>query len=387
MSVPPSRSVAAWLTALALVLASAASLCAQTAITSITTQLITGTPTTATADNGTETVTFDNNQLQVINFSAGGTTYYAAASAQEAIIRRNTASDTYGADHYSQWYAYSGTSGHPTYEGVYESNANTALLGNNLYEGSDNLFTNNNGNTQSSDDVERLDFILNQSGETATNGQAFAVFDRGNASNHDSFKIAVITAVDSNGNPTAYGGKLITVTPSEYDTSANPVGNQNYTVFRYDDTTSVNNISDSDNAVTGAGIVSTDLGDQGVGGVVLTMSQLGISSGTTIYGYSIMAADVYTSATSAVTINTTISADLVNYLNTSIYPTNTSDNTTTGDGNYGGIDLMAVNGLEFSTTKMTPEPAAYGAIFVGLSLAALFLLRRRRAAPVSALGA
>src|SRR6185312_1829547 len=148
---------------------------------------------------------------------------------------------------------------------------------------------------------------------------------------------------------------------------------------------SPSNISDSDNAVTGS-IVSTDLGTQGVGGVVLTMAQLGITSGTTIYGYSIMAADVYSTGTSAVTINSTVSSDLVNYLNTSIYPTNTSDNTTTGDGNYGGIDLMAVNGLEFSTTKLTPEPATYGAVFVGLSLAAFGLLRRRRTA-VSALGA
>jgi hypothetical protein len=99
-----------------------------------------------------------------------------------------------------------------------------------------------------------------------------------------------------------------------------------------------------------------------------------------------MAADVYSTATTSVSINATVSSDLVNYLNTSIYHTNTSDNTTTGDGSYGGIDLMAVNGIEFSTTKLTPEPATYGAIFVGLSLAAFGLLRRRRAA-LSALGA
>jgi hypothetical protein len=383
----PPRAAAPWLAALTLALAGTAGLRAQIAINSISTTLVTGTPTTTSADNGAETVTFDNNQLEVSSFTTtSGATYFANVAATKAIIDRNPGGDTFAPNEYSQWYAYTGTSGSPTYEGTYQSNANTALLGNNLYEGSDNLFTNDNGNTQSSNDVERLDFILNQSGESATTGQAFAVFDRGNDSNHDSFKIAVITAVDANGNPTAYGGNLITVTPAEYDTSLNPEANQNYTVFRYDDTASPSNISDSDNVVTGASIASTDLGTQGVGGVVLTMAQLGITSGTTIYGYSIMAADVYSTATTAVTINATVSADLTNYLNTSIYPTNTSDNTTTGDGNYGGIDLMAVNGIEFSTTKVTPEPAAYGALFVGLSLAAFAFLRRRRPA-VSALGA
>ncbi len=347
---------------------------AQSAITSVTTEIISGTPTTVTENS--ESVTFDNNQDAVISFTTATSTYYAAASAQEAIIDRDPTNDTYAPNQMSIWYAYTGTSTNPTFEGTYQTNGNTALLGNNLYEGSDNLFVNDNGNTQSSGDIERLDFVLNKTGESATTGQAFAVFDRGNDTNHDSFKIAVITAVDSNGNPTAYGGDLITVTPNDYDTSSNPVANQNYTVFRYD---TEDNLSAWDNNVTGSHVDSTDLGTQGVGGTVLTLANLGISAGTTIYGYSIMASDVYTTSTSAVTINAAISADLVNYMNTTYYPNNTSDNTTAGDGSYGGIDLMDVNGIEFSTTRVTPEPATYGLIFAGLGVVAFALFRRRSA--------
>jgi hypothetical protein len=322
-------------------------------------------------------VTFDNDQEAITSFrTTSGTIYYAVAQAQTAFIDRDPTADTYAPNQTSLWYAYTGSATNPTYLGTDQTNANTALLGNNLLEGSDNLLTNNNGNTQSSDDVERLDYILNTNGQTTTN-ESFAVFDRGNDTNHDSFKIAVITGIDSNGNPTSYGGNLITVTPSNYDTSANPVANQSYTVFRYDNATSPDNLTAWDNNVTGTHIASTDQSSQGIGGVVITLASLGLTSGATVYGYSIMAADVYTTGTASVAITTSISADLVNYMNTTYYPSNTSDNTTVGDGNYGGIDLMDVNGVEFSTTQVTPEPAVYGGVLLALALA-VFALRPRR---------
>lgn len=354
---------------------------AQLAISSMTTQIVTGTPSTTTQDGNS--VTFDNNLDEVTAFTTTtGATYYANASSTIAIVDRDPTNDTYAANHYSQWYSYTGTSRSPTFQGVYESSPTSALLGNNLYEGASNLFVNDNGNTQSSGDVERVDFILSTAGESATSGQAFAVFDSDKATSHQTFKIAVVTAVDSNGNPTAYGGDLITVTSSDYDTTTNPVGNENYTVFRYD---TGNTLSTSDSEVTGTSVLAANTGTAGIGGVALTMAELGITSGETIYGYSIMAADVYTTSTSAVAITTTISADLVNYNNTTVYPTDTSNNTTTGDGNYGGLNLADVNGIEFSTTEVTPEPAAYGAAFVGLSLLGAVWIRRRRSASLSGL--
>jgi hypothetical protein len=363
-----------------------AGLRAQTAISTINLDWVTGTATSVVADN--QTVTYDNDQEQVYSFkTTTGTTYYTAAEAQTALIQRDPTKDTYAPNELSVWYASTGTGTSLTYLAPDSTNANTVLLGNNLYRGSDNLLTNDNGNTQSSDDVERLDFILDTSGEHATTDQAFAVFDRGNATNHDSFKIAVITGIDSNGNPTSYGGDLITVSANDYDTAGNPIANQSYTVERYD---TGDNLSAQDNNIetqtsTGAPltIASTDQSSQGVGGVVLSLANLGIAAGTTIYGYSIMAADVITTGTASIAINATISSELVNYMNTTYFPSNTSDNGTTGDGNYGGIDLAAVNGVEFSSIAPTPEPAAYGAVLAGLALGAL-ALRRRGGRPKSA---
>jgi len=359
---------------------------AQTAIASVGLTWTTGTSTQVTADG--QTATYDNNDEMLLNFqTTSGIRYYYSGSAQTALIQRDPTKDTYAPNELSIWYASTGTGTSLQYLASDATNANTVLLGDNFYRGSDNLFTNSNGNTQSSDDVERLDFILNTAGQNATTDQAFAVFDRGNATNHDSFKIAIITGIDTNGNPTSYGGNLVTVTANNYDTAGNPISNQTYTVERYD---TGNDLSAEDNNITtqtttGAPltIATTDESSQGVGGVVLTLANLGITAGTKIYGYSIMASDVITTGTGVITINATISSELVNYMNTTYYPSNTSDNTSTGDGNYGGIDLAAVNGVEFSSFAPTPEPAVYGAVLAGLALG-VFALRRRGRQPKSA---
>jgi hypothetical protein len=352
---------------------------AQSAISSVGLTWTTGTSTQVTADG--QTATYDNNDEMLLNFkTTSGTSYYYDGQAQTALIQRDPTHDTFAPNELSIWYASTGTGTSLQYLASDATNANTVLLGDNFYRGSDNLFTNSNGNTQSSDDVERLDFILNTAGENATTDQAFAVFDRGNATNHDSFKIAIITGIDTNGNPTSYGGNLVTVTANNYDTAGNPIANQTYTVERYD---TGNNLSAEDNNITtqtttGAPltIATTDESSQGVGGVVLSLANLGISAGTKIYGYSIMASDVITTGTGVVTITNTVSAELVNYMNTTYYPSNTSDNTSVGNGNYGGIDLAAVNGVEFSSIAPTPEPSVYGAVLAGLALG-VFALRRR----------
>ncbi len=369
----------------------ASKLHAQAAIASMGLTWTTGTASQVTADG--QTATYDNNDEMLLNFkSTSGQTYYTTDEAQEALIQRDPSKDTFAPNELSIWYASTGTGTNLQYLASDATNANTVLLGDNFYRGSDNLLTNSNGNTQSSDDVERLDFILNTAGENATTDQAFAVFDRGNATNHDTFKIAIITGIDTNGNPTSYGGNLITVTANNYDTAGNPIANQSYTVERYD---TGDNLSAQDNNIvtqttTGAPltIATTDESSQGVGGVVLSLASLGLGTsglpvGTTIYGYSIMASDVYTTGTAAIAINSTISADLVNYMNTTYYPSNTSDNTSTGDGNYGGIDLAAVNGVEFSSIAPTPEPSVYGAVLAGLALG-VFALRRRGRQPKAA---
>ena len=60
----------------------------------------------------------------------------------------------------------------------------------------------------SSGNIERLDFTWNQAFTTDPSTLAFAVFDRGVATAHDAFTIAIVTGVNASGVPTSYGGYL-----------------------------------------------------------------------------------------------------------------------------------------------------------------------------------
>ena len=103
-----------------------------------------------------------------------------------------------------------------------------------------------------------------------------------------------------------------------YATSQSSAGgrrDQGFRRFRY-------STGDAINAAT----ASTELGREGVGGWLITASDLGLTTGTQIYGYALMAADV----------TATNSTQLMDWTGPTCYPT-TTDATTCG----GGIDLAA----------------------------------------------
>ena len=165
------------------------------------------------------------------------------------------------------------------------------------------------------------------------------MFDRGNAGAHDAFTLAIVTGVDANGVPTAYGGFIKVA--AGWGGTTNPVASQNYNLFRY---------SNGDNLT--ASTSHTETNTQGIGGVVIKVSDVNLPAGSQVYGYSLMGNDV----------NPTTASDLLNVANTNVYPANTSDST------GGGIDLAAVNGLEI---REVPEPG-------GLGVAGHWRFRRRR---------
>jgi hypothetical protein len=338
----PTRLARA-LAAVGSVLLLAPALLAQIAVTQITTS------STNQSNQNINGDSFGRETVAVTTFKDGaGNIYDANSVAGNAYVRRNTGVGN--ANNSSVWYADgSSTDFAATYANTYDS----LLLGNNLLRGSDNTFANGSGTNTGN--IERLDFLFNPSGITATIATAFAVFDRGNATEHDTVSIAVITGWDSINNvPTSYGGVLVTLSPASYGTT-NPTANFDYHLFRYSNGSNLGSPYWDDNAETGA---------QGIGGATISMSDLGISAGTTIYGYSLIAGDV-----TAATINNNM-ANLVDWNNTTYYST-----TTDGNSGGGGIDLSAVNGVLYN--KRVPEPSTYGAIFVGLS-AAFFGWRRYR---------
>ena len=322
---------------------------AQSAITTISTTTTTGTPTTVT---GTNTITFDNNDTKLTSFTTASATYNVTGLATTAYTRRGTAATSVAANNSSVWYDQGANS--TTMQSSYGTSMGSVLLGNDLTRGADNVFANGTGAPDGN--IERLDFEFGTSGITATSALAFAVFERGVSGQHDGFSIAVITGIDANGNPTSYGGNVVTTTTAEYGSNVyTPSGS--YSLFRYG--------NDGDNLSTWT--ADTETGTQGLGGVVVSLTDLGIAPGTIIYGYSLMATDV-----------TTNTANLVDWTNATYYPTNSSDATDAA----GGLDPAAVNGVIF-TKSAAPEPTTSGAIFVGVMLGAT-LYRRAKKKPALA---
>lgn len=321
---------------------SASTLSAQIAVTEITTST---TDLRNSRINGTR---FDNTTTAITTFKdSAGNIYDANTVAGNAYVRRNTGVGN--ADNSSVWYDQGSSS--DRFSAPYADDYSSLLLGNNILRGSDNTFANGTGASEGN--IERLDFLFSPTGLTSTISTSFAVFDRGNVSEHDNVKIAVITGWDAINNvPTSYGGVLVGITPTDYG-STNVASSFDYNLFRYDN---------GDDLGSPYWNANSETGNQGLGGTTISMADLGIATGTTIYGYSLMGYDVTDGGSVA---------NLVDWTNTTYYASNT-----TGATGTGGIDLSAVNGVLYN--RRVPEPSTYGAIFIGLTMAFCGWRRHRR---------
>ncbi len=192
----------------------------------------------------------------------------------------------------------------------YAPDMDAILRSQTINRGTDNTFANQGNAAGNNSNIERLDFV-NTAGLTAPtdstqiNDIGFLILERGG---NDSIKVAAITSIDATGTPTGYG-PVITQISSQWGASGLSL---DYSVMRKD--------------VTDLDWRPSDSGNQRIAGIYFSFGSLGVTTGQTIYGYSIIPVDV----------TATTGINLINWLN---YPTNTIDTGTTG------MDLMAGGGV------------------------------------------
>ncbi len=185
----------------------------------------------------------------------------------------------------------------------------SALISNNINSGYDNVFQNTSANVHYGN-IERVDYII-PNGFTPSAGAdltkiGFTIYDRGVG---DPFKIAGIKAINASNDPSDYN--VITASPfaaclgvvvSNFTTTAGLLGaNFNYVIFQRDPRF---NNSEFRPSTTGA---------QNIKGVFISLAALGFTASQKVYGFSLFADDILTTATVA---------SLLNY---SAFPTNTAN--------------------------------------------------------------
>ncbi|MEM1042529.1 MAG: SdrD B-like domain-containing protein [Bacteroidota bacterium] len=220
-------------------------------------------------------------------FEIGGTTYAFDAEADAVVVRRYDPASggptgTPFGEKQTVWYfgTYDGSVADVAASRVYDEAG--ALGSRVINRGSNNTFDNARGASISSN-VERVDFLFAtglSTSSAALAGAGFPVFER---SGGNAFGIAAITALDRSGAPDGYG-PLVLVTNN--NTAVSPA----FSPVSFEQ-------EDGETALEPTG----QSGAQDVKGVFVSLADLGVAAGQTIYGYSLFGED------------TPPSADLVDY--------------------------------------------------------------------------
>jgi len=331
---------------------------AQTAITGVTYGTLSDLANTSSGG-----VTYLNRFRPVNTVTTATDTYkFDGALADNVFFRRNTDSNNNtipnqtggGGDNPNNTTLIYQVDGSNRDYGTYEPSAEEVFLAGNLYTGVRNPFGNGAG-TATNSNVERIDFYFD-GGYTVQESDALVFFDVENTGNFgDGFRIAAFTAVGTVNSvanaPTTYANTGLLVDPDSFGGPINnPQGGSTGTYYR-STFTNGDNLSGTASGTASAGTLQ-------LVGILISFADLGISAGTTIYGYSLMAGDVTPA-------NAT---DLVNWNNTTYYPTNTDP------AGYGNMDFM---GFGAQISRPVPEPSTYGAILLG-GCVAFFAVRRWR---------
>lgn len=308
-----------------------------------------------TNNRGNNNLDFQNQYAPVNTVSTSTTTYrFDGPTATSIVTRRNTSEA--GPNNTTVFYQVNnGSASNPL--GNYDASVQDMFLGANLMEGLRNPFANGAGAQNSN--IERIDFLLPNYVVGANDALVF--FDLEDTGNRgDGFRIAAYTSVGTvNGftnAPTAYAGNGLLVAPDSFGPAVNsPTAGTN----GYFERVTYTNGDDLSGTVSNGNISNIGNGLNLVG-ILIRLTDLGITAGTTIQGFSLMGADVNPSAVSG--------TDLVNWNNTSVYLNNTSA------AGVGNMDFMAFGA---TVAKPVPEPSVYGAILIAAALGGWWVRRRQ----------
>lgn len=323
---------------------------AQIAVSSwVTTTVVDNADTTPA---GTPAITFSNRYSTVSTFVAGGITYNAAAAntAQHAYVRRGTT----GPNGSGLMVIRNGNTTNSVL-GTHYSNTENLLLSGSLQTTIYDTFANTGGNGGNWN-IERIDYAWN-SGYTVVGDEVLTVFNVDPTGGQDDFRIAVFTGWNGTTNqPTAYASTGIAIIGQDFGSTLPlpvPTGSPS--------TTNWQNLaySNGDNYSGNPSTANGNSNGHGIGGIIFKLTDLGVSVGQVIYGYSLMSTDV---------VVTGGAASLVDWTNTSVYlPTTTN-------GTEGTADFVSFGG---KFIRPIPEPSTYGLFALG-ALASFAVWRRGR---------
>lgn len=296
-----------------------------------------------------------------ISTSTAGDYQFNGSLASSVVFRRNTNSSNPNNSTVFYQSASTGNGSADVYgKGDSSPTLSEVMLSNDLTQGLRNPFSNyesNSNNDYLTTNIERIDFFYS-GGYTVQEGDALVFFDLENVGNYgDGFRIAAFTST-SNGTPTAYANTGTLIAPDSFgDPVATPTGT-NGTYIRSTTYNADNLSSNQDIGIIDGNSGSPNSSDLYLVGILIKFTDLGLSVGQTIQGFSLMAGDVAP----------TNAASLVNWNNSSVYKTNTDGAT------WGNMDFMGFGG---QISRPIPEPSTYGMMLLGAGLA-FFGVRRWR---------
>jgi hypothetical protein len=333
---------------------------AQTAISSWTLNTVIDSP-----DATQGGITFQNKVVTLNSFTAGGDVYLTSTgrAADNVYVRRNTAvanSPSAGDNTNGSSITVMRSSSNTTVHGKYYSTLEAMLLEGNLLNATADTFQ-QRGSAETNN-IERIDYTFT-GGYTVAGDEQLTFFNLDPAGAQDNFRVSVITGfgtttiggVSTTNVPTSYANDGVSIVDGLYGPLLTlPVVGGTTTSWRLLSYTNGSNLS-------GTLATNNALNTNGVGGVALSFADLGVSVGTTIYGYSIMGLDVKKTAVDRAGTG----VDLVDWTNATVYSTTTNSTDGTADFSTAGGRLA----------KRVPEPSTYGLIIIA-SMTALMLGRR-----------